>query len=380
MAKMRNYILISMLAINFGGCVELYNPPEASTNHRYLVVNGFLNASDGSVNITLSHSLTLADDASPEMVSGARVAVENELGESFSLTEQSEGTYQLTALDIDMALRYRLTIETGSKDYASELVPVTQAPPLDSITWIKEDNAVTIFVHTHDPENNTRRYLWEFRETWMYNSAVPSHFIFENGAISMRGENIYTCWKTMPSTKIMIASSESLDRDVISEFPLTKIGFGSPKFRTRYSIQVLQYALTKDAYQYWQQLRDNVSETGGLFDAQPSRITGNFRSATDPKEPVLGFFSACAAQEARIYINSRDIPQIVFPDETDYSHCNVDTLLLADVPAFDGSKLLGTDVRLQPSDFLIGYLISTPECVDCRLTGGVNVKPQFWNE
>ncbi len=306
------------------------------------------------------------------------MAVEAEDGAVFPFAEESPGTYAVEGMIMDGNQRYRLQVNADGKKYTSEFVDVTYTPPIDSVTWHIDEGDLEIRVNTHDSENLANYYLWEYEETWMYTSAIPSHFIFDNGVVFDRNENIFTCWKTSASTQILITSSAGLSDAVISNFPITRIPLGSVRLRLGYVIMVAQYALTADAYQYWQALKNNVTATGGFFDAQPARITGNIRCITNPEEPVIGYFSVASASKELVMIRPEVLPRAPLSENTGYEGCPSDTLLLEDVPAFTGGKLLGTAVKLEGTDILIGYIISPPQCIDCRIRGGVNKKPSFW--
>jgi hypothetical protein len=52
---------------------------------------------------------------------------------------------------------------------------------------------------------------------------------------------------------------------------------------------------------------------GTIFDAQPTEITGNIRSLSDPAEKVIGFINAAPVQEARIFISKEEVPALGFP-------------------------------------------------------------------
>jgi hypothetical protein len=48
----------------------------------------------------------------------------------------------------------------------SEFAEVRITPQLDSVSWKQENNGVRIYASTHDPNNNTRYYKWDYEETW----------------------------------------------------------------------------------------------------------------------------------------------------------------------------------------------------------------------
>jgi hypothetical protein len=51
-------------------------------------------------------------------------------------------------------------------------MPVQNNPPIDSISWKRDEEGVRVFVNTHNPEGNTRYYRWEFEETWEIRSIL----------------------------------------------------------------------------------------------------------------------------------------------------------------------------------------------------------------
>jgi hypothetical protein len=104
-----------------------------------------------------------------------------------------------------------------------------------------------------------------------------------------------------------LATTDKLSQNIIYEYPIVFIPQGDEKLSVRYSVLVKQYAISKEAYDYWQSLKSSTELTGSIFDPQPGQITGNVHSLSNPNEPVLGFISASSAQETRIFIPSAAI-------------------------------------------------------------------------
>jgi hypothetical protein len=281
--------------------------------------------------------------------------------------------------------RYRLHIQTSNgKEYLSDLSEVKISPPIDGIDWKADADAVSIFVSTHDDQNKTRYYQWEFIETWQYNAAFTSDYVYLDDTVRPRpvAEAIpYYCWKWDSSTSIVIASSANLAKDVIADFPLTKIPFAtSNRLTTRYSILVKQFALTRDWYEWKQKVKKNTEQLGSIFDAQPSGSGGSIHSVSDPSEIVIGFIGCSTETEKRIFIDHSDVPSAnIF---TGYEDCvqldhknNPDSLR----GLFLNNAAVITGIL--PGDGPGGVsrvLLSAIGCVDCRLKGGAAAKPDFW--
>jgi hypothetical protein len=360
-------------------CLDPYNPPADSNDYGYLVVDGFVNSNDGSGTITLSRTKPLNSDAPNAIVTNAQISIIDANGNTYGFFETGNGQYALSGAAIDLSKTYKLTVTTGSKTYESDFVPVRVSPPIDSISWRQLDDDIEIYANTHDPSNNTRYYRWSYSETWHYTSAFNSVVVLnKNHSVSNRKDNIYDCYQSHNAGGILILSTTKLQDDAVREFVLNKIPTSDVRLKSVYSIEVKQYALTKEAYEYWQELSKTTETPGTLFSPQPSQVTGNMHCVTNPSEPVIGYFSLGAADTKRIFIKPKEIvfPQFSSAVDDSYVNCLADTLLTHDVPRYAGTDLLISAVYYQI--FLVGYLKSSETCVDCRLKGGTNVKPDFW--
>jgi Domain of unknown function (DUF4249) len=284
------------------------------------------------------------------------------------------GEYAVDQMNLNVNQLYRIRITTTSgEQYVSDFVPVKPTPPIDSINWIRKDNGVNIFVNTHDPTNNTKYYRWEYTETWEYHSPYDSYLEYVNKQLVIRDSSrkVLACWSAQKATNIFMASSADLSQDVIYESPLEFIAQGSEKISVKYSILVKQFALTKQAFEYWQNLRKSTEQVGGLFDAQPSQITGNIHSVAHPSQPVLGFISASSLAEKRVYITNAEVWPWV-----DNLFC---TTINVRSDSFDyyfgvNGYIPITALLAPPGE----YLASLGPCVDCTLRGGSTIKPSFW--
>lgn len=361
-------------------CLDPYNPPESSKNLSYLVVDAFLNATEDSCSVTLSRTLPLGESVI-HYEENASIVLEDSDGVEVALSELGNGIYSVSGLTLDNSKTYKLKIVTDEgKEYESELVKIYESPPIDSVTWDEIQDGVGIFVNTHDPTNNTRYYQWKFTETYLYTSAFQSFYKETIDTVVQRepGEFFYYCWQTNNSSAILVNSSTQLDQDVISDFLIKKIPLKSISLSMRYSILVEQRALGKEAFEYWLQLRKNTEDLGTIFDPLPSERLGNLRCVSDPQEIVLGYFNASTMHQQRIFFSRHEIDLPVgHRFDTGYETCQLKVILFGDelrdyVPVNIATKPVGGFFEA------IGYNVSTPDCVDCRIKGGTNVQPDFW--
>jgi len=366
-----------LLLVN--GCLDPYAPPATTSSKIYLVVDGFLNAGDSSCTITLTRSQALSVMGAPTSVTGANVVVEDSDGGSTSLSSQGNGVYSNARVPLNLSKTYRVRIIDNGSTYYSDFVPINQSPPIDSVSWSLAyhgagDPSVGISVSTHGNANQSQYYLWKFQETWQYSAKYSSDLRFQNGKVSISLDTVFYCWQTLNSSSILISSTTELTKNRVSQFPITATGRNDIKFKEAYSILVSQLSLTQDAFEYYQQLKANTENLGTIFGPQPSLLRGNFHSVTTPSEPVFGYFMATTVSQKRIFVLPDQLPSLVNPVVTGYETCRLDTLKIKDVPTYAGNKVFVTSYGY----VLEGYLITTIDCVDCRLNGGTNHKPSYW--
>jgi Domain of unknown function (DUF4249) len=359
-------------------CKKPFEPAAITVDNNFLVVDGVINATaNGSTIITLSRTKRLADTTINSVETTAQVTVEGESGGVFSLVNLGDGRYTSNQLNINSAGKYRLKIITADgKQYLSAFVAVKPTPAIDSVTW-KQPDDLTISVHTRDRQNNTRYYRWDFVETWQYTAPLNTAWGEKNGRIFVVDSNtqLFTCWISVNSTAILLGNSIQLSEDVISSLPLTTIPKNSEKPLIKYSILVNQYALTREAYEYWQILQKNTQNLGTLFDPQPSQLKGNIQCVTNPGEPVIGFVSICPIEQKRIFINYAELANWPGPPPAD--NCGI--IGIPQDPV-DFLNYTFDDPTYAPYYFVsAGPLILAKKiCLDCTQKGGATRRPAFW--
>jgi hypothetical protein len=147
-------------------------------------------------------------------------------------------------------------------------------------------------------------------------------------------------------------------------------GIHSNRFEVLYSILVTQLAVSEGAYSYWDQVRINSTEQGGLYEKQPLDIQGNLTNISNPDNEVLGYFYSATGSTKRFFF--KDIKDL----ELLYLKPCVESVL----------DPYGGWMDFDPIEYPVYYYfneegklrILSVECVDCRLSDGVTTKPDFW--
>ncbi|MFT3825766.1 MAG: DUF4249 domain-containing protein [Chitinophagaceae bacterium] len=380
------YLLAIVMLI--AACKESYNPNISYPTTGYLVVEGSINSGTGGTTIKLSRTVKLDSNINTISENFAKVTVEGDNNTSFPLVATGGGTYFISQLSLLNTAKYRLRIMTSDgKTYLSDYSQRVQTPPIDSISFVRENNGLQLYINTHDPQNNTWYYRWEYEETWEYHSTympaikytrdasgTPNGVTFIYPATHSPDTTIFKCWQSGLSSTILTGTSTKLSEDRIN-LPLLFIDETSWKVSVMYSVLVKQYGLSRNSYDFWQKMKRNTEQLGSIFDAQPSEITGNIHCTTDANEPVIGYVEVSDNQEKRLFISSSQVANWqyrLFCESQDVDNQKDSVLKYAYLLPVDVSEPGGSP------DIIKKYLAATPGCVDCTLRGGRNVKPSFW--
>jgi len=374
--------------ICFCSCKEIYDPHIEAKTTGLLVVEGFINSGPGPTTIHLSRSSSLEDNTlKPEF--SAQVNVEGDDGSSFTLFGNGNGEYTNAQLTLNNGANYRLHLRTmDGREYVSDYTPVKYTPPIDSITWQGENDGVRLYANARDLQNGTKYYQWKYEETWEIHSAYHTSLIYirdtirTNAVIGLAWRlpdqnadtSLCKCWNTVNSSSITLGSTEKLTSDIVY-LPVQYIEPHSEKLSVLYSINLRQYAISKDNYLFLQKMKKNTEQLGTIFDPQPSEISGNIHCLADPGEVVIGFIEVTQEQVKRIFISNSQVPG------WNYDPGCVETIIdnNLDSIAKHGSDLYPTlPSGLDPFGGIAKFH-ATPDknCMNCTFRG-VSQKPAFW--
>ncbi len=370
------------LVLLFSNCVQEFNPPSQGYEN-VLVIEAFLTDGEEAFEVKLSRSIPIDTSGFiPER--GAAVSLSDDSGEKFILVESSDpGVYfSQGKINPQIGKSYQIHVQTkNGNQYESASVRMRNTPEIDSISFKYEERptaglkGVQIFINTHDPANETWYYRWEWDESWMFRTPYDSYLIWEEGEIKIRDERVHTCWKFGRSTSIEIATTKNLNTDRVNEYPLNYVATNTDRLQIKYSINVKQYSLSEESYNYWLELQKATESLGSLFDPQPSIIYGNIYNINDASELVLGYFDASSVREQRIYVTGKDIPPTRFPNN--YSHC-IDSIVSPRMVAEMVEGLWWLVEETENEAGFPAFLMSSLPCIDCTIYG-TNIKPDYWD-
>lgn len=362
-------------------CITPFEPKGVDSIDNMLVIEGDIIANDTTI-VTVSYSQSLSNTKTISYVTNATVWVESETGTKYTATAATRDghrIYKINTLTLDVTKKYKLcvTLNSGNR-IESDMMSVQITPPIDSVGYKVNMDVpnVTFYVNTHGTESSSKYYKWSYNEDWEFHSKFLSNVYYNRVTntydyLPSWSDNRYYCWNKASSTKIIVASTENFAENRIHQKELVSMGHDDIRISYVYSMELIQQSLTKEGYQYWENIRKISDDIGGIFAPQPSEIKGNLKSINTEDQTIIGYISASTVNKKRIFaygqlIGVYDVPQtcetvVINPDNPG------NPKLLWD----DGYDIVSWSF---PPDETIWAPVA---CVDCRKTG-TKKKPSFW--
>lgn len=366
------------------GCRDPFEPDVTTQDLNYLVVEGFIEIDDQESILKLSRTSPLRDENQIKIESGANITLMSENGESWGFSEKEPGTYGLIGT-FDSNLTYKINILLrNNQEYESDPLIPKMSPPIQNVGFTRNDDGVNIHVSTQGNEEAIY-FLWDYEETWLFRPPFPTAFIFnpETKDIDLRRpeKQVGLCWLDNKVNRIILDNSARFANNRINQKEIVFIPNLSEKLMTRYSISVRQRAVDKDAFDFWEIMRKNTEDIGGIFSPLPSLISGNINPVNSSGTAAIGFVSMGKSSFERFYINVQDVrPWPIFIP--DYMLCMVQPDTIRPVSyalEFSGPNFSPTVQVVNEMGGIIGYRGTETRCADCTLRGS-NVKPDFWED
>ncbi len=381
MLQTKNIIKLIALVLLLS-CIKPYEPDiKANAENKY-VISGRVTDNEGWQEVDVSLTSPIYTPMF-KPVSGCQIDIYDDKGNDFSLEEFEEGSYRvwMDQQYLTTGSSYKVKVITpDQQELVSGYDTMPSGPQLDSVYYRIED------IPTSDPETNDRvmqfyvdlnaqsddspYYKWEVIETWEHKSQHAKEFYYDGffHQIDPPDSSTYDCWATVFVRNVFTLSTTNLSQNTYQQYPLHHIDGHTSRLSVLYSILVRQLALSEYAYNYWEQLRINSNEQGGLYEKQPLAIVGNLVNLTHPDKKVLGYFYA-ASESIRRYFY-KDIAGI----DIDFdSYCRPEPL-----GRKGWKEFTAYDYPVYYYYGSNGLRILNYECVDCRLLGGTTTKPDYW--
>ena len=263
-------------------------------------------------------------------------------------------------------------------EYLSDWVEVLKSPEIENLTYsIDETKTQMSFMVTTKPDQDFEGYCkWNYDETWEYtaNFMVKERFDPLTHSIVVGTYDRYYCWNSAKSSSLMLGSAKELMEGRFKNHIFTKMSCYDRRISYIYRMDLYQTAISRQASAYFETLKKNSEQTGGLFGEMPTDMTGNITCLTHPEERVIGFVTASTVSKARIE---------VFNSQTDFYDFSLEPR--CERFEFTPDEYLdryvaGYDVLTIVEDEFGNKTVywSQSRCVNCLVLGGNKNRPADW--
>jgi hypothetical protein len=381
--RLNRYSLIWIVLILFSSCIEEYTPEIDDEDSGLYVVQGRVTDLDGFQTISVTRSSAISD---PQVipVEGCNVKIIDDQENVYQANPTEPGDY-LAYIDpsfLTDGAAFRLEVTTPSGDILrSGFDTLRTCPDIDSIYYIIEDfvtsdpevyiPGIQFYIDFNGTNIKTKKMKFEVEETWKYQMEYPIQWIWDGRTLTTIDPPDYSkniCWNTSNTGNIYTLTTENLNANVFRKFPLHHVLNNSNKLLMGYSILFRQLTIADPVFDYFEKIKDNVLDNGGLYETQPQQIEGNIHNVSDPNTRVLGYFYAAGASEQRKFISTVEGLELNLAD-----FCTPISLDLG--YRFLRNLTHPVYLLLEGGQFLLDDL-----CVDCTAWGGVTVQPDYWPE
>lgn len=306
-------------------CVEPYDV-RYQLNADVLTVEGFVIDQPGTA-VTISLSRNLETSSFAEPLKGCKVEISSDKGPTVALRESVAGLY-IAPSDFKgtPGTTYQLRFTTpDGKTYLSDKETMATVPEIKKVYQQFDKNGlldntgkrvigstVDIYMDFDDPSTEENFYLWRWKLYEFQNICITcegGQLNFTGGTcqrINSRNPPTYDyqcttpCWEIFYNRDINIFSDKfSNGRSVVGRL-MGKIPYHS---YTGSLIEIEQIGLSRNAFFYYQLLRDQTQTTGTLTDTPPAPIVGNIQNIANPGEEVVGYFGAASSRKVSYWVD-----------------------------------------------------------------------------
>lgn len=378
------YGILFLISIVVWSCEERFTPDIKPSAENLLVVDGMISNLPGPYTIKLSMSSEL-DNPEFVAVSGFTVAIVDDRGNSHSLAETSAGRYVTTDENFRGTPGHAYRLEMMAPDgqqYASqfeELQEPTAVKEIDHrLEYMQDDDlpydiaGYRFYVSTDQAPADTNYFLWQLVSTYKYRADMLIYWFYDGELRPFPDrDSLQTCYKTDTVPEIFLLSTENLGQPVVTDFPLHYVTTETRHLMERYSLLVRQFSISRDAFRFWTIIREQNSNPGDLYSKLPFQVKGNVYNVSNENEAVLGRFTVAGASEKRIFVN-RPKP----PVKMRYPICEFHEGTYENFSAItEFPPIMWPIFATRGPD---GNALPNLWCMDCRESGGVIDKPDFW--
>lgn len=317
----RKCMMVIALLLSGAGCREIY-VPDVESQPGVLVVEGLVTNLKERSYVKLSIASQYNSGSADSAVRNAFVIIVEDNLVNYSMKEINAGYY---VLDPDEFIAkpghtYRLQIITADgfvyKSTPQKMMPPAEIDSMYGNLMEKEYIYKDVYGKTVGKMEQVDQTFLDFSINsdtslqFRFKSTLLLGYTWIDGSTHPYPSVVYVWKKWNPDNTIVMTGSDneinvlSAKNYAVSYFPLNEYlyGLAPDEHMENWFLQVRQYTLTDEAYRYYNEVNEQLSSTGAIFDPIAAQINGNMSCSSNQNRLVLGFFEVSACVKTSRYI------------------------------------------------------------------------------
>ena len=398
---MKKYIrLLSFffsMMVTFASCIEEFKLPLPVQEESGIVIQGNLFMNAESV-IYVNKPQAIGSKRKLESIADAEVCIISQDGteSNKAIYDKENERYITAATELNPEQSYAVKVIANGETYQSEFLQILQTPEITDLNYKEQEDGVSVHISTEGSNDASRYYMWAYEEDWEFHAEINiakfakgeidyHSYIYSqiNGAFNP----YYYCWRNNHSSQIFLYDTSVLENNRITDHELYRISIDDQRISYIYSVLIKQWSIDAKTYEYYQTIKKQSEDAGGLFSPMPVEIKGNVTCTSNSSKRTYGNVIASNVTTKRLFIYASDFQQLV----SQYTTC--DYYLTAEEAAKKdptgrwkdewrrevrngGAVILTGNTTGEITQWSALYI---KQCVDCRTKNGASKqRPYFW--
>jgi hypothetical protein len=312
-------ILFIGILISLNACLEAVDI-KTTEEKKFLVFEGFISTQPGPHIFKLSKSAKYGSifEGFSKKEENASIFIKDDLGNQVFLDELTPGRYQTPeGYQAEVGRTYTLVINSKGGQYISapeKLLPVPQIKRIDakfkkfpSVNPLLFRSGVELYTTFDDPSEEQNFMFWNTNGTYILYTNPELHTIKDGlgNPISAPKDCCDRCFleeqKADATFYIYDDNQSNGNENTVLAGYLPDDG---GRFDEKYLVRLEQFSLSREAFQFYDLLNEQLSIDGDIFDPPPAGTNGNIINVSDPTQRVIGYFHASDIYVDSIYIEN----------------------------------------------------------------------------
>ncbi|MCE7990585.1 MAG: DUF4249 domain-containing protein [Roseivirga sp.] len=298
------------------GCREAFDLGGIEANSRKLVIDAVVTDTGENGYVRVSYTSPLVPDQGVvyEDENNAIVTISDRDGNDFVFTGKGEGEYINSSFKAEFGKEYQLSVRVGDGLFQSDWARLSVDQGVAPRPSFRADTVEVLSVNgniSHELAVTISDEIAKAGENQYYHWNLEHYYIYDaygQPGTDLPGSHRFCYIQDLPQTEMLVYQDKGIEGLTGNQYRLDVAGilYGN-KMIYDYGIHFIRYQISAEMYTYFENIRKQLENTGGVFDSSPASIQGNIRQVRGNIE-VLGFFGVFNETSTHLFFNQDELP------------------------------------------------------------------------